>query len=72
MNKITYNPKAPNLVGDSEGFIVGVVTGWNPHGIGECIVQYFDGSADSAVASELTFPNGRDVAYEWLNSRERD
>ena len=67
---VKYNPKAPNLVADSEGFIVGIVTKWNPCGIGEVIVQYFDGSASSMYASELEFPNGREEAYEWLNSRE--
>jgi hypothetical protein len=70
MTKIKYDPKAPNLVADSEGFIVGIVTGWNPIGLGECIVQYFDGSADSAYATELNFPNGRKEAYGWLNQRE--
>jgi len=65
-----YDPDAPNLVADREGFIVGVVTKWNNHGVGEVIVQYFDGSADSAFASELKFPNGRQKAYDWLNSRE--
>lgn len=68
--KLTYNPDAPNLVADSQGFVVGIVTQWNLHGVGEVIVQYFDGSADSAFASELNFPNGRTEAYNWLNSRE--
>lgn len=67
---VEYDSNAPNLVADSEGFIVGVATKWNEHGIGEVIVQYFDGSADSAYASELKFPNGREEAYEWLNARE--
>lgn len=65
-----YDSKAPNLVADSEGFIVGLAIKWNPVGVGEIIVQYFDGSTDSAVARELRFPNGREVAYEWLNKRE--
>ena len=65
-----YNPDAPNLVADSDGFIVGIVTRWNPAGIGEMIVQYFDGSADSAFAAELNFPNGRIRAYEWCDDQE--
>lgn len=69
---IFYDHGASNLVADSEGFVVGVVIGWNPHGVGECIVQYFDGSADSAIASELNFPNGREKAYEYLNGKERE
>jgi hypothetical protein len=68
---VKSNPDAPNLVADKDGFVVGIVTGWNPHGLGECIVQYFDGSASSMFASELNFPNGREVAYEWMNDRER-
>lgn len=69
--KNRYDPYAPNLVADQDGFIVGVLTHWNPHGLGEAIVQYFDGSADSAFVSELNFPNGRDKAYTWLNQREQ-
>jgi len=67
-----YDSNALNLVADNDGFVVGVATQWNYHGIGEVIVQYFDGSADSAFASELNFPNGREVAYGWLNSKERE
>jgi hypothetical protein len=70
MSRPAYSKDAPNLVADSEGFVVGITTGWNPHGLGECIVQYFDGSADSAFFSELNFPNGREKASEWLNARE--
>jgi hypothetical protein len=65
-----YDPKAPNLVADSEGFVIGAAVRWNPVGVGECIVQFFDGSASSMFASELNFPNGRLEAYEWLNKRE--
>lgn len=65
-----FNPKAVNLVADSGGFVVGVANRWNPVGVGEIIVQYFDGSADSAFASELNFPNGREEAYIYLNSLE--
>lgn len=67
----TYNMNAPNLVTDSDGIPIGIVTGWNPHGLGEAIVQYFDGSASSCLVAELNFPNGREVAYTWLNERER-
>lgn len=70
MQQPNFDPTAPNLVADSDGFVVGVITHWNPHGIGECIVQYFDGSADSAFFSELVFPNGREEAMNWLNNRE--
>jgi hypothetical protein len=66
-----YYATAPNLVGDSEGFPVGAAVRWNPYGIGEVIVQYFDGSSDSVYFSELTFPNGRDEAYDYLNAREQ-
>lgn len=65
-----HNPKAPNLVADSEGFVIGLATKWNPVGLGEVIVVFFDGSADSMVASEIHFPNGREEAYNWLNKRE--
>lgn len=67
-----FDPKSPFLVADAQGFITGVATKWNPHGVGEVIVQYFDGSADSAFASELRFPNGRQKAYEALSERERE
>lgn len=65
-----FDPDAPNLVADREGFVVGTATRWNNHGTGEVIVQYFDGSASSEFASELRFPNGRQRAYEWLTARE--
>jgi hypothetical protein len=65
-----YDPNAVNLVADSEGFVVGFAEKWNPDGIGEIIVQYFNGSKDSATASELNFPNGREEAYQWLNQKE--
>lgn len=60
-----------DLVIDEEGTVVGVATKWNPHGIGECIVQYFDGSSDSAIFSELEFRHGSDKAREYLNSLEQ-
>lgn len=68
--KVTYDPSAPNLVADRDGFVVGIATKWNVHGVGEVIVQYFDGSASSEFASELEFPNGRTEAYDYLNRLE--
>jgi hypothetical protein len=67
---ITYDPDAANLVADKDGKIVGIITRWNPHGLGEAIVQYFDGSADSAFFKELIFPNGADKARQFLNRTE--
>ena len=72
MTSRRFDPNNPLLIADKEGFVIGVATKWNLHGTGEIIVQYFDGSADSAFASELQFPNGRQKAYEVLNARERD
>lgn len=65
-----FDPEAPNLVANEGGFVVGIATKWNPHGLGEIIVQYFDGSTSSMYASELRFPNGRQKAYEYLTARE--
>lgn len=62
--------KRPNAVANEHGDIVGFVTHWNSVGIGECIVQYFDGSADSAYFKELNFPNGERAAREYLDSKE--
>lgn len=62
---------APNLVCNDNEEIVGIVTHWNPHGLGECIVQYFDGSADSAFFKELSFPNGEQRARDYLDSLEQ-
>lgn len=70
MIKVKYFADSPNLVADDEGFIIGWADKWNPHGLGEVIVWYFDGSASSEFASELNWPNGRQEAYEWLNRRE--
>jgi hypothetical protein len=64
-----YDPNAVNLVADSEGSVVGFAEKWNPDRVEEIIVQYFDGSKDSAVADELNFPNGREEAYQWLNQK---
>lgn len=68
--KPSYDKSAPNLVSDVQGFVIGYAQKWNPVGIGEVIVWFFDGSADSMVASEIGFPNGREKAYDWLNKRE--
>lgn len=65
-----YDPKAPNLITDDKDIVCGIVTKWNPYGLGEAIVQFFDGSADSCIFSELSFPNGADKAREYLNSKE--
>jgi len=69
---MNYDRNAPNLVADDKGNIMGWVIQWNYHGVGEAIVQFFDGSADSALVRELNFPNGREEAYEWLNAKERN
>lgn len=61
---------APNAVANDKGVIEGWATKWNPVGLGECIVQFLDGSADSCIFSELNFPNGADKARDLLNSRE--
>jgi len=67
-----YDPSQSNLVmnGDN-GEVIGIVTHWNPYGAEECIVQYFDGSASSAVFKELSFPNGEERARKYLNDKER-
>lgn len=67
---MNYDPNAPNLVLNKQGSVVGIVTRWNPYGIGEAIVQFFDGSADSCIFKELNFLNGADRAREYLNKRE--
>jgi hypothetical protein len=58
-----------NHVLDDEGRIIGYVTHWNPHGLGECIVQYLDGSADSAIFNELNLGN-REGARDYLDGLE--
>jgi len=68
--KRDFDPQSPFLVANEAGFIVGSATKWNSAGLGEVIVQYFDGSASSEMASELRFPNGRKKAYEALTARE--
>lgn len=68
--KRDFDPDSPYLVADREGFVIGTAIRWNNVGIGEIIVQYFDGSASSEFASELKFPNGRQRAYEALHARE--
>lgn len=68
---IDYDPDAPNLVMDANGKHIGIVTGENMHGVGEVIVQFFDGSADSCLLRELRFPNGRAKCIKWLQEKER-
>lgn len=65
---ISYAKDDPCLVANDDGEVIGVVTQWNPHGIGEAIVQFFNGSADSAIFKELNFPNGKNKARDYLNS----
>lgn len=67
---VDYNPYALNLVADKDGKPIGIATKWNPHGLGEVIVQYFDGSASSMLISELNFPNGKAFALRWLNRND--
>jgi hypothetical protein len=38
--------------------------------LGECIVQYFDGSASSEIFSELKFMRGPEPARIYLNNKE--
>ena len=66
----TYDPDAPNLVANVNGEVVGAAVKWNEHGLGECIVQFFDGSADSAIFQELRFVNGQEQARQYLNRKE--
>lgn len=70
LNVFKYDPMAPNLVADDEGNHVGVVTHWNPHGVGEAIIQYFDGSATSEIIDEINFPNGREAAVKYMSDKE--
>lgn len=60
---------SPLAVLDKDGNVDGHVTGWNPTGFGEVIVQYLDGSADSAFFSELSFAD-RTAASDELRRRE--
>jgi hypothetical protein len=60
----------PNLIMDDDGKPIGIAIRWNPGGFGECVVQYFDGSADSIPFSELQFPNGTNPARAYLDSKE--
>jgi hypothetical protein len=62
---------ADNTVIDEYRKVVGHATKWNPVGLGECIVQFTDGSADSAIFSETTFANGPDKARAYLDRREQ-
>jgi hypothetical protein len=65
------DPKlAPNAIADESGNIIGWASKWNPVGLGECIVQFTDGSMDSAYFRELNFPNGEEAARQLLDSRE--
>lgn len=70
MTNLEYDRTAPNLVGDPTGESVGIATKWNEHGLGECIVQFFDGSADSCIFTEVNWPNGEEAARKWLNDEE--
>lgn len=60
----------PNIVVDDLAMPIGTAYKWNPVGLGECLVQFFDGSADSCVFSELVWLNGPERALEYLNSLE--
>jgi hypothetical protein len=62
---------SPTLVAKDDGTPIGVAVSWNPHGLGEMIVQFFDGSADSCLVSELHFVNGEEKAREYCNSKEQ-
>jgi hypothetical protein len=55
---------------DDNGVAIGVVTKWNPVGLGEVIVQFYDGSADSCMFNELRFQNDPEIVREFLNARE--
>ena len=59
----------PNAVLNESNKVIGWATHWNPVGLGECIVQYNDGSADSAIFSELKFANPH-AARLYLDSKE--
>lgn len=52
---VALNFASPTIVVNTEGLPIGIATKFNPHGLGEVIVQYFDGSADSALFNELRF-----------------
>ena len=67
---VRFNPKALNLVADDRGNVIGTASHWNPIGVGEVIVHYFDGSASSEMFRELNFPNGRNNASRWLNRND--
>lgn len=66
---IHVDMSAPNLIANDDGEPIGIVTGYNPTGIGEMIVQYFDGSADSAFVKELNFFNGEDAARRYCAAK---
>lgn len=61
---------APNLVVNDDGEPIGIVTGYNSVGVGEMIVQFFDGSADSCLINELKFRNGKIAAYKYCDDKE--
>lgn len=67
---IKVNATSPNIVVNDRGNMVGCVTHWNPSGIGEAVVQYFDGSADSATFKELKFLHGEEAARKYLDDKK--
>lgn len=68
--RVKFNYNQPNLVVDENDKVIGFASHWNQHGLGECIVYYLDGSADSAIFEELRFLNGSDRARLYLNVKE--
>lgn len=71
VSPITIDLTAPNIVLNNKDEPVGIVTGFNPHGIGEMLVQFFDGSADSCMINELRFLNGEHAARMYCAAKER-
>lgn len=67
---LNYDPDNVLLVKDRMHNVVGVATKWNPCGIGECIVQYFDGSASSELFGEILWVHNSTDARLKLNSLE--
>jgi hypothetical protein len=70
MPRVRFDRDLPNLVLDEENRSIGIAVKWNPVGLGECIVQYFDGSASSEIFSELKFMRGPEPARIYLNNKE--
>ena len=67
---LMLSSKMSTLVADDDGNIIGAAVKWNPHGLGECIVQFYDGSADSCMFNELNFVYGEEAARRHLNLLE--